>query len=1050
MLSITNNQKDLSMNSFAASNPSDWENPEILARQREPAHATLVPFPDLESALPGERCLSPYFKLLNGNWQFFYAPNPEDIPSGFQYEQFDSRGWDSLPVPSNWQLHGYGRPQYSDKNYPFPLDPPRVPRNNPVGLYRFPFSLSADWNGRQVFLHFGGVDSAFYAWVNGRLVGYSQGAHLPAEFNITALLHSGENILAVQVFQWSDGSYLEDQDKWRLSGIFRDVNLFSTPPVHLRDGFIQTILDVPYEQAVLKLELRLKNYSLGPSRRNRIRLTLVDPQGNKVTDWEMGKSLSLQAGAEQPVQASFKVTTPQLWSAEDPALYTLLVQLHGGGGSLLEVESFKVGFRRVEIKDGVLQVNGRAVKLQGVNRHETDPDLGQVVTYESMLTDICLMKQHNINSVRTAHYPHDPRWLDLCDRFGLYVIDEADLETHGFDALGDRAQLANDLAWEAAFVDRAERMVIRDRNHPSVIIWSLGNESGFGRNHVAMAAQVHKLDASRPIHYEGAGEDALVDIVSVMYPSVERLIEQGRRTDDPRPFFMCEYAHAMGNGPGSLKEYWEAIRAYPRLAGGCVWEWADHSLRRRTSEGKEYFAYGGDFGDFPNDGDFCIDGLTFPDRVPYPGLLEYKKILEPVLVIPQDLLKGKVKICNRYSFVSLNQLECSWQILEDGELLEQGILPALAISPSSSKTVSLSYHLPRPRPGATYWLNLSFCLAKERSWARRGHELANAQFKLPLDVPPVPALDLKQATAIKVEDGRRSLAISGEDFRLEFDPASGLLAAWEYAGIALLADGPRLNAWRAPTDNDLQIAKVWRKAGLDRLEADLRRFELIQAIPTAVQIETEIVYAASGLAPAFNGLFRYTLYASGDVLIETRVKPLSPLPVLPRIGLQLRLPAGFDRFTWYGRGLHESYCDRKESAQVGVYSGTVAEQYVPYIYPQEYGNKTDVRWAVVSDRRGAGLMAAAPSKEALLNVSVQQFSTHDLTHAIHTYELKPCGATILNLDHLQAGLGSNSCGPGPLEPYLVQPQEYNFGVRLRPLLEMRQAVCLSRQRLDPI
>ncbi len=1057
------------MTLFTSPQLPDWENPAVLSRQREPGHATLIPYADEESARQADRSASPYFKLLNGNWQFLYLPNWKAAPAGFQQELFDASMWDQLPVPSNWQMHGYGRPHYTNVNYPFPVDPPHVPQGNPVGMYRCSFSLPDGWAGRQVFLCFEGVDSAFYAWVNGQLAGYSQGSHLPSEFNVTARLHAGENLLTVQVFQWSDGSYLEDQDMWRLSGIFRDVYLFTTPVVHIRDLSIQALLDQPSSAAGLELSLKVKNYSSSASQRNRVTVALLDPAGKVIFQGEVGKPFSLPSGQEKRLDAAFRVESPRLWSAEDPFLYTLLARLHGAGG-LLEVESFKVGFRKVEIKEGVFLINGVPVKLQGVNRHETHPDLGHAVSYASMLEDVILMKQNNINAVRCSHYPDDPRWLDLCDRFGLYVVDEADLETHGFEPVGDWSQLANDPVWKEAFVERAERMVLRDRNHPSVILWSLGNESGYGKNHDAMAAAIRKLDPRRPVHYEGAHEAAVVDIVSEMYPTVAHLSQVGRisiprqrgrvsiprqrdqRRDDPRPFFMCEYAHAMGNGPGNLKEYWDVIRAHPRLMGGCVWEWVDHSVRQHTPEGEEWFAYGGDFGDQPNDGDFCIDGLNFPDRRPYPGLLEYKKILEPVEVTPLDLSKGRVRLYNRYAFISLDCLEGYWQLLEDGRLLEQGVLPTLNIPPGKSRSYTLPYTLPPPSDGANYWLNFSFRLAGETLWARRGFELATAQYEIPgaISTRASPPWLLSSMPSLRLEQDGDSLLVRGEDFKLFFDNLHGRIAAWESRGMSLLRQGPQLNVWRAPTDNDVNIAWEWRRAGLDRLSPEIRRVELVKELPQAAVIEVDSIIASYAQRPVFSCSSRYTFYGSGDLLVTTHVKALAKLPVLPRLGLQLRLPGSLETFTWYGRGPHENYPDRKQSALVGVYSGTVAEQYVPYIFPQDYGNKCDVRWAAVTGQDGAGLLACAVPGEDLLKASVQLYTTADLTLARHTYELKPCGDTILNLDHRQAGLGSNSCGPGPLEAYLIQPGEFTFSVRLRPLADLGDAMRLSKQVFETV
>ncbi len=1032
--------------------PKDWENPQVLGRNREPAHASLLPYPDIESALTGERGASPFFKLLNGQWGFYYATSPYACPPGFQEEGFDTAGWDKLPVPGCWQMSGYGRPNYTNVNYPYPVDPPRVPQENPTGLYRRAFRLPPGWAEKQVFLVFEGVDSAFNAWVNGQFGGYSQGAHMPSEFNITPLLHAGENYLAVQVFQWSDGSYLEDQDMWRMSGIFRDVFLVARPAVYVRDARIRTRLDGQYTGAVLELGFAIRNQSGQPVPEHFLRARLLDPQDQVVFDEPAASVFAGRETQETSLEAEFPIQAPLLWSAEEPNLYTLLLSLLGPSCETLEVLKFAVGFRQVEIKAGLFLVNGRPVKLQGVNRHETHPDLGHAISLESMVQDIVLMKQHNVNAVRTSHYIDDPRWLDLCDRYGIYVIDEADLECHGMGVVDAMNELSNHPDWQDAYLDRAVRMVERDKNHPSVIIWSLGNESGYGSNHIAMADWIHHADPSRPVHYEGATgwgnkeglpNEGVVDIVSVMYPMVDRLIEEGQKTGDPRPFFMCEYAHAMGNGPGNLKEYWEAIRLYPRLMGGCVWEWVDHSVRQFTPEGVEWFAYGGDFGDVPNDGNFCVDGLNFPNRTPYPSLIEYKKILEPVEVQAVDLQTGKIRIHNRYYFISLAHLKGAWKLLREDVIREsmssstrtlsaQGSLPALDVPPQGEMDVTLPYHIPAIRTGEAVWLNLSFTLAADTAWAKRGFELATAQFEIPVEKLPVPVLQLHDLPPLAYTAGQGQILVSGEEFRLAFDTIRGVLTSWEADGVSLLTRGPQLNLWRAPTDNDVHIANEWRQAGLDRLGQDIRRVELLNICPQAVQWEVEAVLAGYMLRPAFTCTYRYTAYGSRDLLIEAHVKPLRELPMLPRVGLQMRLPGTMDRFAWYGRGPHENYIDRKESALVGVYSGTVRDQYVPYVLPQEYGNKSDVRWAAVTDMRGMGLLAMAPQDAPLLNVSVQEYTTQDLTQAKHTFELRPCGETILNLDYLQAGLGSNSCGPGPLPQYLIEPKEMRFAVRLRP------------------
>ncbi len=532
-----------------------------------------------------------------------------------------------------------------------------------------------------------------------------------------------------------------------------------------------------------------------------------------------------------------------------------------------------------------------------------------------------------------------------------------------------------------------------------------------------------------------------------MYPRLDKLIEQGRRTDDPRPFLMCEYAHAMGNGPGNLQEYWDAIRAYPRLMGGCVWEWVDHSIRQVTPEGVAWFAYGGDFGDEPNDGNFCIDGLCFPDRTPYPGLLEYKKVLEPVWVEAADLAAGQVIIHNRYDFLSLAHVQGAWQLRQDGDLLASGWFPELSVEPGGAMPVSLPYRLPPAVPGAAYWLNLTFALRGTTSWAEAGHILATAQFEVPVSPSAAPARSLAALPPLQVASQARQLTVTGEAFELVFDLGHGRLDRWHYQGLELLARGPRLNVWRAPTDNDVNIARDWLAAGLDRLVPSVRSCALTRSEPQVVVIEVETVLAAYSRRPALACAQRYTIYGGGDVVIETRVKPLSPLPVLPRLGLQLRLPPALDRLAWYGRGPHECYADRQASALVGVYSGRVRDQYVPYVRPQDYGNKTGVRWAALTDARGLGLLALAPAGGPLLEMSAQEYATEDLARARHTYELAPCGEIVWNLDHRQAGLGSNSCGPGPLPQYLIEPVEQSFTVRLRPVDGLAAPMRYWRQGL---
>ena len=1036
----------------------DWENPKVVERNKELAHATLVPYADVKTALAGERSKSPWFLLLNGDWKFSLAPNPELAPKDFYKEDFDVEGWDTIPVPINWQMLGYDKPIYTNIQYPFPADPPRVPHDyNPVGSYRKNFQIPDAWKERQIFLVFEGVDSAFYLWINGEMVGYSQDSRLPAEFNITPYVRSGENTLAAQVYRWSDGSYLEDQDMWRLSGIYRDVYLFCTPNVHIRDFFVRTELDRKYMDAALKVRIKIRNYLSNYIEGYNLEINLFDAKSRPVFNEAFRYTVEkIKARDEVAFDFELKVDNPKKWSAEYPYLYSLLITLKDDEGDILEVESCKVGFRQVEVKDGQILVNGVPVLLKGVNRHEHDDVRGKAVTVESMIADVKLMKQFNFNAVRTSHYPNDPVWYDLCDRYGIYVINEANIECNGlanFEGTVFRREPANDPEWLNAFTERCVRMVERDKNHPCVIIWSLGNESGYGPNHDAAAGWTHGYDPTRLVHYEGTirvpGEvSPIVDVISIMYPTLDRLIELAENPNDNRPVIICEYAHSMGNSTGNLKEYWETIRKYKRLRGGFIWDWVDQGIRRKTDEGEEWWAYGGDFGDEPNDLNFCINGLIWPDRKPHPAMWECKKIFQPVEVEAVDLCAGKVKIINRYDFSDLSELDILWELSADGEILERGQLPKLNTQAGGSQIVTVPFTMPELKPGSEYWLTLRFKLSNDTIWAEKGHEVAWSQFRMPFDVPAGPVLKVEDMPAVKLKESPKKVMISGVKFNLIFDKEKAHIISFNYMGSELMKSGPSLNVWRAPTDNDAAIIAVgmavgWRKFGLDRIEHKIKSVEVDQIGPQVVRIRVASNACAPDVAEGFDCRYTYTVYGSGDIIIDTDIVPSDKLPPLPRIGLQFCIPGDYNTFTWYGRGPHENYCDRKEGAPVGVYSGTVDDQYVPYIKPQENGNKTDMRWVSLTDKNGIGLLAVGIP---LLEVSAHHFTTEDLTRAKHTFELKRREDITLNLDYKQSGLGGASCGPGTLPKYLIKPEPVHFSVRIRPLsLKDSCAMKLSKQ-----
>src|SRR5450755_1962585 len=1040
--------------------PYDWETQTFLQENRLPGRSDFIPYADESSALSFERGGSPFFMLLNGTWKFHYSPSPAEAPQGFYMDTYAVEQWDDLQVPSSWQMHGYGYPHYTNVNYPFPVDPPHVPTENPTGSYRRTFFVPDAWLKRYVTLRFEGVDSAFHLWVNGQTVGYSQGSRLPSEFDISAYVRSGENQLAVRVYQWSDGSYIEDQDQWWLSGIFRDVYLLARPRLHVADVTVRTHFDTLSSDGSLSVKVTLVNAATDVTQSGTVSLRLLDAQNAPVPLESVAQNFTAVADQESTIEFQTEVKTPRHWSAEDPYLYRLLVLLTDEDSKTIEVVPQRVGFRTIVLKDGVFQVNGVAITLKGVNRHDHHPDLGKAVPYSTMLQDVLLMKQHNINTVRASHYPNDPRFLNLCDEYGLYVIDEADLECHGFINVVDYSVLeqehpdvppmddfqarqreaarwvSDNPDWEAAYIDRAARMVERDKNHACIIFWSLGNESFFGRNHKAMAAWIRANDPTRLIHYEGDREAKVADVYSTMYTSSPDLAKLGEKTELSKPHILCEYGHAMGNGPGGLAEYWETIYKYRRLQGGCVWERCDHGIRQHTSDGQEYFAYGGDFGDQPNDGNFVIDGLVSSDRIPSPGLLEYKKVIEPVKVEALDAGKGLLRIRNLYDFIALDHLACSWTLTREGVPVQQGVLRLPTIEAQQAKTVEVPFALPLDSAGYDYWLNLDFTLAYDASWAKRGHVVATAQFQV-VAQGSAQVIDIQSLSALEVSTGGNFLIIRGADKEVRFNTVNCTLASWIYKGQQLLEQGPKLTFWRATTDNDRGFshqAERWKAFGLDQLKqridsVDWETREGGRAIKVLVTARIAPPIRSWGIAFTYE----YTVYASGESVLRVKGVPAENGPkTLPRIGLELHLPKQFERATWYGRGPGESYVDTWQANRVGLYTRTVDELFTNYTFPQENGNRFEVRWVAATNARGVGLLAVGMPE---LNFSLQRYTVEQLEKARHTYELRDSGQLVWHLDYAQNGIGSNSCGPDVLLQHQLLTKPFEFALRLRPFSE---------------
>ncbi len=1015
----------------------DWENPDVVGINKEPGHCTLVPYSDIETAIKAERNASRFYKSLNGNWKFHWVRKPADRPRDFYKPEYNVSTWDEIPVPSNWQMHGYGIPIYLNVPYPFPPNPPYIPHDyNPVSSYRKGFTISEEWKDRQIFLHFDGVKSAFYVWVNGQKVGYSQDSMTPAEFNITKYLKSGENILAVEVYRWSDGSYLEDQDMWRLSGIYRNVYLFATPQVHIRDFFIRTDLDDHYIDANLMIRPKLTNYTNSELKGWTVEAQLYDPETKPVLAQPLSRSASSIINEEYPQRDNVKfalleakVSNPQKWSAETPRLYTFVLTLKDAAGQVVEIVSCRIGFREIEIKDGQLFVNGKSIKLFGVNRHEHDPDHGRAIPVTRMIQDIKLLKQHNINAVRTSHYPDDPTWYDLCDQYGIYLIDEANLESHGL-----KGYLSNVAGWHNAFVERAIRMVERDKNHPSVIFWSLGNETGCGPNHAAMSAWIKEYDPTRPIHYEGAAGDPVdypyVDMISRMYARIPEIIRLATDPIDDRPMVLCEYAHAMGNSVGNLKEYWDAIRSHKRLIGGFIWDWADQGLRKKSPEGKEFWAYGGDFGDKPNDGNFCCNGLVQPDRKPNPSLYEVKKVYQRIHVLPVDILSGKYRIYNEYDFLDLDIADIKCELIADGRVIKKGTLPELSLPAGAQRNIQVNFEKPEFQPGAEYWIKIVFTLAADTSWAKRGHILAWDQFKIPFDVPPTPVVDPNTIPSLTLKEDSQKIVVSGDDFELMFGKDSGALESFDFNGKQLIASALVPNFWRVPIDNDEgndmpKRLGVWRNVVPNRT---INTINAEQIKPQIVRVTTE---ASIPVGTNSTQKIIYTVYGNGDIITDSTFTPVGDnLPDLPRFGMQMTVPGRFNKLTWLGRGPHETYWDRKIGAAFGLYSGHVNEHVHRYVRPQENGNKSDVRWMALTDREGVGLVVVGMPT---IDVSAWPFTMQDLEKAKHIHELPQRDTITVNLDYKQMGVGGDDSWGARTHPeYTLPAKSYHYRLRLMP------------------
>lgn len=1019
----------------------EWSNQYVSGVNKETACQIAIPFANEQQAtsLPIEE--SPYYKTLNGTWKFHWVADPKDRPLDFCQPGYDVSSWDDIKVPANWQIEAvrnnknWDKPLYCNVIYPFSytqwekIEWPNViqPRPsgytfatmpNPVGSYRRDFTLPDSWKGRDVFIRFNGVEAGFYIWVNGQKVGYSEDSYLPAEFNLTPYLKPGRNVLAVEVYRFTDGSFLECQDFWRLSGIFRDVFLWSAPKTQIRDFFFRTDLDKEYKNASVALDVELT----GKKSNGDIIAKITDLNGKEI----VSQSIRAKLGVNNLL---FDVENPLKWTAETPNLYNLTISLKQKE-KITDIRSVKVGFRKVEFsKDGQMLINGKSTLFKGVDRHDHSSLNGRTVSKEEMEKDVQLMKSLNVNAVRTSHYPNNPYFYDLCDRYGIYVMAEANVECHGL------MSLSNEPEWEKSFTERNENQVRNYRNHAAIVMWSMGNESGNGKNFQTAEKAIKKLDNTRPTHYEG--NSSYCDVTSSMYPSVEWLenvgkerLHKAQKGESVKSHVVCEYAHAMGNSIGNFKEYWELYETYPALIGGFIWDWVDQSIKVPTPDGKDfYMASGGDFGDKPNDGNFCTNGVIFSDRTLSAKAYEVKKIHQPIRV--EALGDGKYKITNKRFHTRLNDLYGRYEIEEDGKVIRSGNLEELNLDAQANMIINVSDKLFNKIPGAEYFINFSFKQKYDTEWAEAGYEVASEQLKLSDSEKPVFEIAKSYINLTETQD---AYLVAGENFKATFSKKEGTLSAYTLNEVSLINKGLELNLFRAPTDNDKHVAEDWQRKGLYSMTLEAGNWEVRQEDGKVILLIKNTYRGKLGFD--YQTEMEYTVAADGTILVNSIIIPAINGEIIPRVGYRMELPEGFECMRWYGRGPLENYVDRKDATDIGVYEDLVSNQWVNYVKPQEMGNHEDVRWISITNPDGVGFVFVAGDKmsASALHVKAQDMAAPaDIRKLIHKYEFSMRKETILCLDANNRPLGNASCGPAPMKKYELVSQPTVFSFIMMPL-----------------
>ena len=1020
-------------------NRRDWENPISVQVNQVKAHSPLNGFKSVDHARTNTQSQK---QSLNGQWDFKLFDKPEAVDESLLSEALAS-DWQSIPVPSNWQLHGFDKPIYCNVKYPFAVNPPFVPSDNPTGCYRTEFSVTADQLAQRNHIIFEGVNSAFHLWCNGQWVGYSQDSRLPSEFDLSKLLVAGTNRIAVMVIRWSDGSYLEDQDMWWLSGIFRDVNLLTKPQHQIRDVFITPDLDACYRDATLHIKTAIdapNNYQVAVQVFDGEQ-ALCEPHIQSTNN----KRVDEKGGWSDVVFQTIDIQSPKKWTAETPTLYRCVVSLLDEQGNTVDVEAYNIGFRKVEMLNGQLCLNGKPLLIRGVNRHEHHPENGHTVSTTDMIEDIKLMKQNNFNAVRTAHYPNHPRFYELCDELGLYVVDEANIETHGMFPMG---RLASDPQWAGAFMSRYTQMVERDKNHASIIIWSLGNECGHGANHDAMYGWSKSFDPSRPVQYEGGGANTTAtDIICPMYARVDTHVADDAvpkysikkwlsLPGETRPLILCEYAHAMGNSLGSFDDYWQAFREYPRLQGGFIWDWVDQGLSKTDKNGKHYWAYGGDFGDELNDRQFCINGLLFPDRTPHPSLFEAKYSQQHLQFTLREQTQNQytVDVFSDYVFRATDNEKLVWQLIENGQCVEQGE-QVINIAPQSTQTLTINTKLVF-KAGAQYHLNLDVALINDSSFANAEHVLNTEQFKLinsqslSADAFSPALTNASTHGALNISETNTQLSIEGDTFKLVFNSQSGLIEQWLHNQTQVIKSPLVDNFYRAPLDNDIGVSEVdnldpnawearWLRAGIGQWQRTCRSFEVVQST-LDIRITCVFSYEFNGAVQA-KTTWLYTLNNTGEISLNVDVQLNDTLPPMPRIGLSTTLNKPSDtQVNWLGLGPFENYPDRKAAARLGYYSAQYNELHTPYIFPTDNGVRSDCQLLSINNLTVTGTFLFAAS----------EYSQSMLTQAKHTNELVADDCLHVHIDHQHMGVGGDdSWSPSTHKEYLLEQKQYNYSLK---------------------